>query len=299
MLYVLPNAGTAAVVRFLDQTTGPLVINNYFLDDPAVLSAIRGDVSRGEKVWVILDPKPYGIGKRLVHREFAEVRATGAYVTTPPSRFVGGYVNDHAKYAVAGKSVLIGTANWSDAAFRKNREYIYVSTDPSLVRAMQKVAMADLRKTPADLGSSLPAKLVLSPGAAPKIAAMIDQPGPVMMEAEEVRSDAPVFRALEAKGSDLTLILPRRPSATVRRSASMLVARGVHVFTMARSTLYMHAKAIVGREFGWIGSENISRESLDANREVGVEISSPRDMATLRRTIAGDLRNAVPFSEQR
>lgn len=290
-LYVLPAAGTLPIVRFIENAQGPLVINNYFLDSKPILAAITQHVQGGGKVWIILEPKPYRISADLVQREYEMAKATGAYVLSAPDRFATGDVFDHAKYAVCNNAVLIGTANWDYSAFHKNREYLYVSSNPLLVAAMHNVAMADLNGR--QVAQSSPPPLVLSPGqggAAGKIEQVLQQAGRVGIETEEIQPGNPVLDTLEGKGADAYLIVPSKLTDREQSVLGDLKSHGVHVRTIISP--YMHAKMLIGTNAGFIGSQNFSRTSITENREVGVVLSSAADLRTLTSQFNEDWQSA-------
>lgn len=295
MLYVLPQDGPAPIVRFIENARGPLVINNYFLDSRPILAAISDAVRRGVGVEVILEPRPYMISRYMVQKEYREVAATGAKVVSAPSRFATGRTFDHAKYAVSANGVLIGTANWDWSGMHKNREYIYVSHNPMLVKAMQKVALADINGRPANIPLGDPAALVLSPGPRNGVydamASLIQQPGPVGIETEELQPDNPMMQVMEQKGSQLSIILPDKLSSREDEAVSELRHAGVHVVTL--KSPYMHAKMIVGTKAGFIGSQNFSITSINYNREVGVIMSGRENMQILDQEFSADYSAAV------
>ena len=201
MLYTLPQAGPPPIVHFIEDASGQLGINVYYLHDRRVLRAIRAAVNRGVTVFVIVDGKPYGMSNSTVQREIAALRQTGAHAETAPPRFEGAYRFDHAKYAVAHGEALIESGNWDWSAFHRDRDYVYISSDPTVVAGLQHIFRADwMNKSARDVGPPPASDLVVSPGSQSAIVALIDQPGPVDIETEELGDDRAVMRALERKG---------------------------------------------------------------------------------------------------
>lgn len=291
MLYVLPQSGTTPVVEFIRQARGPLVIENYFLDSRPVLAAIAADVRRGQTVVVLLEPRPYGISHRLVAKEYRLVRSTGAQVRNAPARFASGRNFQHAKFAVAGNEALIGTANWDWSGFHKDRDYLYVSTDKALINALQAVAIADVRDRRAGR-TARDAGLVVSPGAAPALRRVIDQPGPVTIETEELQPNNPLMPALERKAASggLRMILPGNLHGREAQAVADLKAHGAAIRTLSQP--YMHAKVIVGDHLDFIGSQNFSTTSLRYNREIGVILHAGATRQALRRQVDADWSRA-------
>ncbi len=293
MISICPQSGPAPVIRFLKDARVTLGINVYYLASKPVLQAITADVRRGVKTYVIVDGEPYGMSRTAVARELAHLRATGAHVHIAPNRFEGRYRFDHAKYAVSHGEVLIGSANWDWSAFHRDRDYIDSSANPALVAALERIFRADWYNKPAGArGRSGAPTLVVSPDAEPTLARVIDQPGQVDIETEELGDDPAIIQAIEAKGADARIIFPMTLSQADRDRVAQLQRHGVQVGFLPKHPVYLHAKMIVGPQAGFIGSQNFSRSSLNANREIGVILYSGRDRAALRRQFEIDWRKS-------
>jgi hypothetical protein len=201
MLYIEPHAGPAPIVQVITDARHTVDLNVYYLSSKPILSALRRAHARGVNVRVILDRHPYGIKPWMVRKEVRAVRETGATLRWAPSRFEAGaghYRFDHAKYVVSGHEVEIGTANFDWSAFHKNREYLHVTGNTAIVKAAQRVFDADWNDQKA--GPYPHQVLVLSPGSAAQMIFVIDQPGPVDIESEEMGDDRTIISAIAAKG---------------------------------------------------------------------------------------------------
>ena len=265
MIFVEPGAGVAPLIAFIRQATRRLDINAYLVTDRAVLAAIGTDTRRHVVVRALLDRHPYGGRPR---GEVRALEAAGAQVRFAPARFRF----DHAKYLIAdGRRIEIGSANLTYAAFHKNREYFWISRQPQAVQALRAVFAADWAGRP--VGPGPRRALTLSPGSAPALAAVIDQPGSVCIESEEMGADRTIEGALRRQGSHAYMVLPAHLSRSDRRVVQTLRADGVRVRFLSHP--YLHAKLIVGPEAAFVGSENFSWTSLQKNREVGVLLGNP------------------------
>lgn len=293
MLYVQPSAGDAPIVAVIEQAHRSIDLNVYYLSDRGILRALQDAARRGVHVRIILDGRPYRMSPAKVEREFAEARATGASVRQAPVRFEGRYVFDHAKYVCSGHACEVGTANFDWSAFHRNREYLWVTSQPVIVQSIRAVFAADWGHTGAP--PAVRKWLVLSPGATQAIETMIGQPGPVEIESEEMGSDRPILQAIEAKGAQAKVILPASLSRQDRRNAQALAAHGVQVRLMPKSTAYMHAKIILGGQWTFVGSQNFSVSSLDRNREMGVVLAGA-SVGPAKARFAADWRMATPLT---
>ncbi len=263
MLFIEPHAGVAPVIHFVRDARTRLDINTYLLTDRRVLAAVHAAVRHGVRIRIIIARHPYGHRPR---GELARLRATGAAVRYAPPRFTGRYVFDHAKYMVSGDHGEIGTANMTWSAFHRNREYLWVGRDARIAKALRAVFRADWARRQA--GAAPRRVLVLSPGATGALVRLLQAPGRVCVESEELGHDRPILAALSAKGPAADLLLPARLNRYDRRIARRVASEGVHVRFLR--TPYLHAKLIAKPTQAFIGSENLSLSSLQRNREVGL-----------------------------
>jgi len=78
-----------------------------------------------------------------------------------------------------------------------------------------------------------------------------------------------------------------------------LTDAGVHVHLSASNAkIYIHAKMIIadGKE-SFIGSENFSYNSLQANRELGIIFRNKKIIKSLEEIFTGDFQNASAFAK--
>ncbi|MDD3760618.1 MAG: phospholipase D-like domain-containing protein [Acidithiobacillus sp.] len=272
MLYVEPQAGPAPILQVIDAAQHQVSVGVYYLSDRPILRALEKAKRRGVDVRVIIEGKPYGMKPWQVKKEERRIEGTGAQLHLAPYRFTSHgdrYAFYHAKYVCNGHECEIGTANLDWSAFHKNREYLYVTHNPSVVQAANAVFNADWnhRRAP-DFAHRV---LVLSPGtSADQLLQVINQPGPIDIESEELGPYAPILDALAAKGANLRLILPSSINEEDQRDVAFLRAHGCQVRLLPVKPIYMHAKMIVGNSMAFIGSENFTQTSLEANREMGL-----------------------------
>ncbi|MFA6180558.1 phospholipase D-like domain-containing protein [Acidithiobacillus sp.] len=293
-LYIEPNAGPAPIIQVIQSARREISAGVYYLADRPILAALKAAHARGVDVRVIIEGKPYGIRPWMVRKEETAIKATGATLHLAPYRFTshgGHYAFQHSKYLCSGHECEIGTANFDWSALgHKNCEYLYVTRNAQVVNAANAVFNADWhnRHAPAYVHQVL----VLSPGtSAAQIIGIIDQPGPVDIESEELGPYAPTLDAISAKGALARVILPASINTTGKRDVAFLRAHGVQVRLMPRSSVYMHAKMIVGGSEAFVGSENFSRTSLMANREMGLLLGG-RDIGELQAQFDRDWNRA-------
>ncbi|MCR1347490.1 phospholipase D-like domain-containing protein [Acidithiobacillus ferrooxidans] len=294
MLFTEPYVGPAPIVQVISSARREVSLNVYYLSSKPILNALRAAHSRGVTVRVIIDEHPYGMKPWMIQKEVRAVQATGAALHWAPPRFEasqGWYVFDHAKYVCDTHECEIGTANYDWSAFHRNREYLDVTRNPNIVRAANAVFAADWTNQRAPAWTHR--VLVLSPGTSVgQMLAVINQPGTVEIESEEMGNDREMLDAIAAKGAQAWVILPASISGQDKRNVAYLVQHGVHVRLMPKRPIYMHAKAEISSHYAFVGSENYSASSLEANREMGLILNNPMDISMLQAQFARDWKAA-------
>ena len=298
MLHVEPQAGPAPVTHVIEQAQNTVEMNVYEISSERVLKAIRVACHNGVNVRVMYERHPYHGGHRVA-KEKHELGQTCAQTEAPPQRFEQKYVFDHAKYIVADPGTHhgdaeLGTANFSWHAFHKNREYLLTTHTPAIVKALNQVFDADWNRQ--QVPQYAKHQLVLSPHAGGKLQQVIDQPGTVGMEAEEVSGPKPLLNVIANKGSKVHMIVPSSISGYDKKRLDYLAHNGVRVRILAQP--YMHAKVIIGQSMGFIGSQNLSQSSILENREVGVASKSQSFVAKIQHQFKHDWHKARPFHPQ-
>ncbi|AOU99620.1 hypothetical protein BI364_07895 [Acidihalobacter yilgarnensis] len=292
MLYIEPQAGVQPVVQLIESAHRSVDLNVYMITDRRILAALRADHDRGVRVRVIIPEYPYRAGRRFVATERRELAQSGVVQRYAPPRFEGRYVFDHAKYIVidGGRRYLVGTANFTYSAFRRNREYLWIGDNQRTGAALAAVFADDWRGR--RLQRPLPSPLVASPDSARALAAVIRQPGPVAIETEEFGAVPAIERAVRAKHGDIRILVPARESRHDRRVLAGLAREGAQVRLLRRP--YLHAKLILGRGEAFIGSQNFSASSLYRNREIGLRLHGPA-LARLKTRFDRDWAHARPL----
>ncbi|MEM0140244.1 MAG: phospholipase D-like domain-containing protein [Ferroplasma sp.] len=269
--YIEPRDGVKPIIKMIKKSRKFLYINSYLLDDQNVLSAVTDAAKRKLDVRIIVDGRPYGInGDDGTHDEIDVLKKTGAKVKIAPMRFERPNVFDHAKYIVSGNYAELGTPNFTEAAFTKNREYFTITTDNHVIKSLRTIFLADFENKKA--GSAPRKFLIVSPEAKAQLVDFMSKEKKLLIETEEMGDEPAIIKLLSEKGRHVKLIVPTSISSTDAASIEKLKKAGVRVRYMPATLLYMHAKMIAGKKV-FIGSENFTKSSLIDNRETGILIS--------------------------
>jgi cardiolipin synthase len=289
-IYCEPDDGTKPLTALIKKSRKFLYINSYLLDDPKILEAVKEAVKRKVDVRLMVDGRPYGInGDDGTHAEINDLKNTGAMVKIAPERFEKPNVFDHAKYMVSERQAEVGTPNFTEAAFSRNREYFTITNNRHIIESLKTIFLSDFENKAA---GNMPRKyLIVSPGSEKLLSDFIFQERKVMIETEEIGDDSEILKVLMDKGKHVKLIVPSTVSSSDIANIKKLKKHGVKVKYMPAEKLYMHAKMIAGDK-AFIGSENFTKSSLNRNRETGIILSGFFRIYKLKNKFSSDWRRA-------
>jgi cardiolipin synthase len=294
-VYVEPDDGEQVITNAIQSAQKSIWLEIYILSDRNVIRALEEAANRGLDVRVMLEPHPFG-GGSSPSKTLDTLAASGVKTQfTNPS-----FPLTHAKgMIIDGTSAYIMTSNFSRSALGgssgssgyRDREYGIIDSIQQDVLATAAIFLADWNHTTAQFDDP---NLVVSPiNSRNDFTTLINSAhSTLQIEAEEM-NDSDIEQALAnaAKhGVQVEVILPAT-SSTSGDSSSQGIATIKQSGVQVREDpqLYMHAKIIVvDNKVAFVGSENISTQSLDQNRELGIIVSDPSALNTLQTTFQND-----------
>jgi cardiolipin synthase A/B len=302
-LFIEPKDGIQPVLDAINSSKISIRHKIYLFTDSRqdVIDALVAAKSRGVDVKILLEREPAG-GTALNTGIYLKLIAAGLNVQyTKAFKFV--YVHEKS-FVIDDLSAIISTANITGSSFSSNREYLVQLEIPELVTEIAKVFDADWAGADFDLTD---AKLVWSPSqttaaglvkgsSRAKILNLINGATQSLMLEQEAMADEEVILALiaaQARGVAVGFVGSPKPATDtyIVAGAERLKAAGVKVRWL--QTNFVHAKAILSDDTrAFIGSENISTNSLNANRELGIileKTDSPDAISQLKSQIEADL----------
>ncbi len=293
-VFVEPEAGEQPILAAMQSAKKSIWLEMYLLTDRNVLRALEEAANRGVDVRVMLEPHPFGGGSSPA-RTLDQLNAAGAKVQPSSPAFS---LTHEKGMIIDGTTVYIMTSNFTRSALGgsggssvSNREYDIIDTNPDDVSAAISIFQADWDHTPASFNDP---NLVVSPvNSRNAFLTLINSTHNTLLLETEEMNDTAIEQALvnvAQHGIHVQVILPApQGSSTDTNSLGIATLRqgGVQVREDAR--LYMHAKMIVvDGQRAFVGSENISAQSLDQNRELGILVADAGVLNTLQQTFQGD-----------
>jgi len=235
---------------------------------------------------VLLEQHPYG-ASRYATKAYAALQSAGISVRW--ANEVAFTYTQEKSLVVDGQRVGIFTFNLSYSAFESNREFGVVDRNVQDAREIAGVFNADWSRHGFRLTDN---RLVVSPiNSRRSLQGLVGGARHTIDLYEEELNDSTFESRLIA--ADRRGVRVRLLTSTVSTGVHRLRAAGIKV--RIQKTPYIHAKAIVtdGNKV-FIGSENVSATSLDANREMGIILPLKSQSQVVEGRFAGDWRSATP-----
>jgi cardiolipin synthase len=289
---VEPDAGPGPLVDAIRGAKTSVELEMYLLTNKSIISALEEDANRGVDVRVMLEPHPYGGGSVSPQETLDRLKAAGVKAQPASPDFAltheKGMVIDHA-------TAYIMTSNFTNAAlgtgsYTKNREYDIVDTNQQDVQAVDAIFQADWNHTTASFNDP---NLVVSPvNARSDFNTLIGSAKHTLLVTGEEMNDSGIEQDLvnaAQHGVKVQVILPAPSGSSDSNSNGIATIKQGGVSVREDQHLYMHAKIIVvDGQKAFVGSENISTQSLDQNRELGIIVSDSGVITTLQQTFSTD-----------
>ena len=285
-VFVEPTAGEQVILDAINNAQQSVWLEDYLLTDTNVITALENAAKRGLDVRVMLDPHPYGGGTPTT--TINALNAAGAKAQTANPVFT----YTHEKTMILdGATAYIMSLNFTYSAMNgKNREYGVIDTTPTDVQGAINIFNADWSRV-ADTVSN--ANLVISPdNSRNQFLALINSAKTsLVIEAEEMQ-DPTVEQAIASaaqRGVNVQVILPSPSGGSDSNASGIATIKAGGAKVEEDSQLYMHAKMMVADgTLAYVGSVNISTNSFDNNRELGVLFTDSPSIATLQQTFQSD-----------
>jgi cardiolipin synthase len=295
------------IVAAINAATTSVHMTMYILDNTSVVNALIARKKAGLDVRVVMNQTfPTGTVQSNP-TTYTKLTAAGIGVVWrngPPGQASGNYTHEKT-FIVDGKVAWIMTLNLDASSAEYNREYLVVDTTAADVAEADAIFLADFAGTATSDG----APLVVAPNNARSalVALIASATKTVDVEVEEFSDNAnngvtAAVAAAAKRGVTTRVILAQgTPESAQTTAISTVKAAGAKVVVSGGTSgggtatnPYIHAKAITVDCSGttcaraFLGSENFSGGSLGYNRELGVIIDSPTQIALVQTAINHD-----------
>lgn len=284
-LIVEPEMGRQPILNLMQQSEHTLDLVMYGLTDDVLIDEIIKQKKRGKTVKIILERTPY---KAINENDKAVAKLNQQHVSyigkLPEIRLI------HQKtLLIDDQKALIMTFNFTNSTFKKTRNFALLIDDPKRVAAIQSIFDADWNHVPSERTTD---NLILSPdNSRTKILTLIKQAKKSLHIYAQDVSDKKIQTALiqtAKRGVDVQIISSKKWREKER---SEFANAGIKLFECDQ--YYIHAKVwIIDNQLAVIGSTNMTRASLDDNRELSISTNDKRVIMQLNDVFERDKQGA-------
>ncbi|MBV8995486.1 MAG: hypothetical protein JO287_17710 [Pseudonocardiales bacterium] len=273
-LLVLPDQGETAIYNFINSATRSIDVTMYELRDTTVTTDLVNRHNAGVQVRVILDAQHTSINGPA----FQALQSGGVAVQYSSSAFA--YTHQKT-ITVDDTTSYISTGNLDTTYYPTSRDYGVFDTDTADVAAIEAVFTADFTKT--SVTPSDGDDLVWSPtDSQTRLLNLINRAQHSLDVEEEEFSDPTLVNAIVTdahRGVAVRVVAENQNSAYTTQLNQVTTAGGKVKTYTSNTGYYIHAKAIIADDNTatakvFQGSENLSNNSLNHNRELGLIVTS-------------------------
>lgn len=285
-LIIEPEMGRQPVLNTIQSAQHSINLVMYGFTDNQILDALIQQKINGKTIRIILERSPYKTesenNKTIARLNDNQVDWQGH---VPPFRLI------HQKTLIVdNKQAMVMTFNFTNASFKNERNFALVLDDPRKVKDIDAVFSADWNHV-ASINHD--PDLLFSPdNSRDKLISLITNTKNSILIYAQNLNDYKMVGAL-AKAAKKGINVKILTSTKMREKQSAYLLRsGINIHYS--KTLMIHAKIFVfDQEKALIGSINLTRASLDDNRELSVITRDPNVIKGLEQTFNKDWHDGV------
>ena len=267
-LFVLPEDGSDVILNAINDADESVTFVMYLITNRNFIDALKSAEARGIEVRGMMELNPYGGGSSNVD-VFSELVEAGAEMKWDPRSIK--YLHEKM-ILVDGDLMFVMTCNMTSSAFTANREYGLIDTNPDHIAEVVRVFEADWNRQDPALDNPL---LVWSPiNARAELLELIDSAqSSIDLEQSSMLDPEIEQHLIDAARRGVTVRYISSPNWPIEDdydepARERMRQAGVSVRYL--DDPFVHAKTfLVDGVRGFVGSENISTNSLNNNRELG------------------------------
>jgi phosphatidylserine/phosphatidylglycerophosphate/cardiolipin synthase-like enzyme len=288
-LFVQPESGRKPILDAINNAKNEILVQVYILSDKQIIQALKDARARGVRVNVMLEEHPFG-GGNLNNNTKKALSLAGVAVQWANSAFP----LTHEKAIVIDQSkAFILNQNLTASSFTKNREYGVIDTNFQDVSQVRDIFISDWERKSFSPAVS---HLIVSPlNSRAALATLIKSATKTVDVEVEIIQDNQVADLLseKAKNVQVRVLVPAFSQIQSNaETAKEMIKNGVLVKTL--SSPYIHAKLIlIDDQKAYVGSVNLSTQSMDQNREVGIMLSQSDAIGLIDSTFESDWNKGI------
>ena len=283
-----PEAGEQPYIDALAPALTSIDVEIYEMGYGAILDTLVAKAQAGIAVRVILDHAKISVNQKY----FDKLAAAGAQVQWSAAKFT----YQHAKFFIVdGQVAVISTGNFSKT-YSIDLERNFVATDRDPADLADLVSLFEADWTGAEPAMACTRMVVAPINARARVLDVIDGATATLTIESMQFSDAAVRAAVANRiqaGVAVRVMLADAAWVSANTSAATFLT---NLGVTPRWIPHLHTKVIVADGArAYVGSENLSTNSLDHNREVGVVVTDAQAIVPLVETFEIDWAAGMDF----
>lgn len=276
-----PAGLEARLVGLMDGAQSEIALMMYQLSCNGCVTGLINAHSRGVHVRVLYDE-----AQTVNAGAINQLTAAGVEIKPSPAEFN----HAHAKVMVIdGAFAVVMSANMNVYSMSSERNYGVIDTDPQDVAQLLAVFERDWNGS-GDVDTSC-TRLIISPeNARERLLDLINGATERLDLAVMYVSDPAVKNAIKAKVQEgvPTRVLLAHPEWIDGNPATAQELSAVGAETKYLYAFELHAKLVMADGVPFVGSENLSTNALENNREVGLLVTEPGPAAVIQEQFEAD-----------
>lgn len=287
-LFVEPQDGRQPILNAITSAQKQILVEVYELTDKQILNALIEEKAKGIAVKVMLEHHPFG-SEAINDQAEQTLQSAGVAVQWTNPAFALTHEKD---IIIDNNELFVLNQNLTASSFSRNREYDIVDDNKQDIAEAEQIFTDDWQRQnfhPTD------SHLIISPvNSRAGLTALLNQATKTIdIEIEDI-DDPQIVQLLsqKAKTVQIRIITPTLSQISSNKDAlETLQAAGVQVRTI--SSPYIHAKLILAdSQMAYVGSVNLSTQSMDKNRELGIIFSQSASVQNLATDFETDWQEA-------
>jgi len=268
-LIIQPDEGRAPILSAIQQAKENIKLIDYGITDQVIIDNLIQAKKIGKDINILLECAPYKNENENINA-INQFRAANITVTcgNPKFKFT------HQKtFIFDRKTAMIMTFNLTKSTFKNERNFAITINDPEKIAEIEKVFDADIKKTNIKTSQK---KLIWSPdNSREKIYNyLINANKNIEIYAEDISDYATIRILSELSKCNIQIKILHSNRNSNNKKFKFLQRAGVKLKLSKKLTI--HAKIIIiDDKLAILGSINLTKNSLNNNRELAVIIDDP------------------------
>jgi len=283
-LIIEPDAGRAPLLNAINHSQSSIDLVIYGFTDKTFMNALIRAKNNGKKIQILIEPHPYKSDYEN-NRAIRALRAENISLAWPDKKF---QLTHQKTFIFDQQTAVVMTFNLTHSSFARERNFALVVTDPNEVQEIKRVFDADVAHQHTTITDP---RLVWSPdNSREKITRFIQSAhSEIDIYAEDITDYQIIGTLAKAAraGIDVKILLSVSPEKLQNNKIAFLKKSGVMIHNSQH--YHIHAKVIIiDHQRALLGSINLTKPSLDDNRELSVMTQDNHVISELNNIFSSD-----------